>query len=481
MWFLRDLSKTPESWIFAFTLALLEGQYSSDGIAWVDFCRFYQVLRDFIHEWVADTSDGLQSDKNSLRYPRPLDELELLESTQSEIFQDSEGPRLLVKFRDKRHGLLLRTIILNNNRALVISLVPLFMQIAETADVGQRIIAARVIGVIGEIDGNYIVRPLIEKWSAMDAFQQRALVGHMFQGAWKSSNGGYLRYIKSEIEKLASRRERLWTAIAAYKQVGMVDLEAAFKGLKGIAERNLAKYLEDVPEVVRRFESIERNYSAITSDRESAIAVSVVCKLLMDFYQDLFSEENEIALSFQYTMVSLCIVIGPEKVFAELRHWIHERRGLGALVSLMFLQERGIAAELADRPLEVPVSGHSRRSKTILCNPVVVVMSGTDKSVIQDVADFLESVFEGYYYYFPAGKGRLLTQTFLNHLKGWAFSAKNSKAHTEAMEDLLLKLLSSLNKPLREHIYYWLKDDLDFVQGELRPIKDVVLEKWQPL
>ncbi|MGO9145115.1 MAG: hypothetical protein ACLQDF_02000 [Desulfomonilia bacterium] len=480
MWFLRDLPRSLESWIFAFTLALAEGHDSFNGVPFVDFCQFYQVLRKFIYEWTADAYDSPR-DKSASRLPRPLDELELLEASQTEIVQDSKSPRPMVKFKDKRYGPLLRSVIVNNNRTLSIALVPLLSRIAETDEVMQRIVAARAIGVLGEIDSFHFVRSLVGKWSKMESFQQRALVGHMFQGAWNSSNVNYHRCIEKELEELAGNKDNLWTAIAAYKQIGMVDPEAAFQGLKKIAERNLAQYLEDVPQVVRRFENYERHYRASSSDRESILVVSAYCKLLMDFYQEMFSKENEIATSFQYAMVSLCITVGPEKVFAELKHWVHERLGLGALISLVFLQERGIAAELSKRLIEIPVSSNGR-TKRIFCNSVVVAMSGGDKGkVIKDVAEFLESVFEGYYNYFPATKGRFLTQTLFGYLKEWAISAQNGRLYTEAIVDLFSVLLNSINNSLGESIYDWLKNDVDFAQGNLRPIRDAVFDKWQPI
>ena len=187
-------------------------------------------------------------------------------------------------------------------------------------------------------------------------------------------------------------------------------------------------------------------------------------KALFAFFQSVFAEDRENAISLQYTLVSLCITNGPIPVYTELRKWMAGKLGLKALVSVIFLQDKGIAAELSRHPEDVEV-GEGDNPRKVSCDPAVVAMASSS-SAVQTAAEFLEDVFVGYHSFFTSQTWRYLHEMFFNHLKTWARGAVASPQCRVAVEHLFAQLLRTMYRPLNAEMLHWLQSDVDFVTGE---------------
>jgi hypothetical protein len=470
MWFQSDLAKDIPAWIFAFCIVLLQATETGDGVPWQEFYLFHEAAREHILNWVLPQGKGDRPDHLRMR---PLSDQELLDRSRTHVRRDPAAKHDVIGFQDQENVSALWDSLLESNRSLLSSLIPLLEKTAEHAEsVSMRGRAAQALGRIGEVDPWRTTRRLARKWSEDSEFSTRALVGYLFQGVRASRTRSYVDVGTQILDDLSRDPRRVWTALAAYKQIGTTELPYAMSCLRKIAEKHMAVPLENAHEIERDlYAGLEEALNS--ADPNDLDLVSRYYKALFAVFQTIFAEDRENAISLQYTLVSLCITNGPVPVYVELRKWMAGNRGLKALVSVIFLQDKGIALELSRHPEEIEI-GEGDRPRKVPCDPTVVAMASSS-SAVQIVAEFLEDVFVGYRSFFTSQTWRYLHQMFFNHLKAWARGAMASSQCRAAVEDLFSRLLRTMYPPLNDEMLHWLQSDADFVTGELKALREAVI------
>ncbi|MGH9755039.1 MAG: hypothetical protein ACREA2_19860 [Blastocatellia bacterium] len=474
-WFGKYLAEDFPSWCFALTLALTYSSPYFSGISWFEFQSLWERV-------LICLSDGLRrrgpaSDQTPAARPlpneaprnEPLSEDFFLQHCHAEIEKDPQTGVDEVRFKNERYAEMLWDVFLNHHRRILVLLLPRLKEMAESGDIRLHANAARIIGRIGEIDPELVVFALLDEWSQSGQPTCQAAVGYLYQGILASRNQRYRELCLEELRELANEEEKaaLWTAIAAYKQIGIYDLPLAMYELGNIAERKFTEKFEDtrrLDRIINRIESALENRP--TSELET-MDLLFFRAVLSEIAHRVFSEEGGLLFVLQYAIVSLCLEVDPLRVFEELQKWtVGRKEALAALIALIFLQENGIAEELEKKSIEIPGAGTAASATTPRCNPIVISIAASDQAVRQ-MAKFLTTIFQSFYDFYPSRSRNYLQKSFLMHLKSWAQNASSVERFRGVVARLFAELLVSPNQVLGDRIYDLLTKDAEFTDEKL--------------
>ncbi|MGH9845955.1 MAG: hypothetical protein ACREEM_45205 [Blastocatellia bacterium] len=256
-------------------------------------------------------------------------------------------------------------------------------------------------------------------------------------------------------------KAELWTAIAAYKQIGVYDLPLAMRHLGSIAERKFTEKFEDTRRMERIIKRIEAALQDLPASELETMGL-LFLHAISEIARRIFAEEGGLLFALQYALVSLCLEVDPIRVFEELQKWTTGRKEtLAALIALIFLQQDGIAAELEKRSIEVSAAGTDKTPTTQRCNPIVISIASSDNAMRQ-MATFLTTIFRSFYEFYPLRSRNYLQKSFLMHLKSWATNAYPVERFRISIAKLFAELLISPNKELSNRVFDLLTKDVEF-------------------
>lgn len=457
---LHDLDDDFDGWSFGFTLALAQCTPDANGVAWVDFDRLRRHLRRWLRRDLQLTPGG-QDDEEQ---PEPSDvRLELSDDTlltrsRARVEKDPATLADEIRFCDGRPPEGLWRDLLRRNRRVLTAILPRLRELAERPDLDGRsmsVLAAQIIGRIGEMDYERVVVPMAERWAALGG-RHRGLVGPLFDGVLGSGDARYrarcLQYLQSmHAGGIAGPdKGRVEAATAAYSWVGYHAFGLAMGELFAIARGHLVPMIDDATRMSRLVTRIrtEMERAADKSDGDAVRAVQQVLRSLVD---RIYAEHGGIFLGVQYALVSLCAAHGVAPVLRELRGWIGRGgASMGVLVALMFLHERGIANQLREERTEFPLGEGVPPAG---CGQFVRALGNGDEDVLQAVrflADLYDSVTS------PWATEALVRRHFRDqlqaHLLEWAREGVRIPELAEPVRALFEQLARTHRGDLREMI-----------------------------
>lgn len=396
---LHDLDNDFDGWLFGFALTLAHCTPNPSGVAWVDFDR----LRRHLHRWLrrdlelttGPRTDEEQADPGELRLE--LSDDSLLTRTRARVEKDPATLADVAEFRDGRPAQGLWRMLLRHHRRVLTAILPRLRDLAERPDPDGRslsVLAAQIIGRIGEIDYERVVVPMAERWARLANGRHRGLVGAMFEGVLGSDEPEFrarcLRYLRSMHEGNRPAKERLEAAIAAYSWVGYYHIGLAMRELHGIVQTHLVPMIDDAARMSQQVARVQRQIEqeARRGDEWKVLAVREELRRLVD---NIYSEQSGVFVGVQFALVSLCETHGVTPVLRQLHEWIktHGAR-MGVVLGLMFLHERGIASQLHDNRIEVPLADGAPPAS---CGQFVRALANGDEDVRQAVL-FLADLHE---------------------------------------------------------------------------------------
>jgi hypothetical protein len=465
-----------ESWLFSVALVMTHVDEKA-GVPWSDFLTVYEAIRTHALAWRAAPGEG----EKSSALPRALVDEHMVAAAQAVVVRDPVLPRDVITFQYEYRANRLWERLLRHARTFVSSLIPVFRALAEHETASVRRLSARILGRIGIMDAPAITYALMDRWSTEEAYGTRALVGHALSGVWATGDRFYrdasLKQLDDRLARLddrpsgsADHTRELWTAIAAYKQMGSVDLPLALGRLRRVAEQHLASRFEEAAEMGRAINELVRMLEALPAEEVQSAGLDQSLRVLLRFYRWSFQRDEEIAVSLQYALVSLCMSNEPIAVLSELRRWMSGSPGLRMLLVMIFLQQKGIACELSRRTLNVDCVRADGSSFTAACTPLVVA-TASGEAAVRVLADLIEDVYSSCHELFGLASSSL-DRMLLEHIKAWAASSAAAPVCRVAMEQLLAALLTSLNKSLATQILDWLNTESSFATGELKRMSD---------
>ena len=475
---LKYLAADFEAWSVVFVLGLVQPVSGPQGVPWTEFQELYGTLLEPIRKWTGTP------EKYFVYRPERLSDDELLTKARVEI-SSSPGRPDIVQFQDQAFLEALWPAFLHQTRRLMTSLLPILRELAQKENSSLRIHAARILGRIGVMNPDAIILPLLSEWTrAKSDRRQQATVGYLFQGILHSKDEIYIGNCLADLERMGQSddTDKVWTAIAAWKQIGVTDLPLAMAQLKNIAETKLAVYLSHSDEILRAMQNIEREFNTSSHTRKEAFHLIAAHKFLKKLAFFLLRQHGPVFFAMQYSLVALCLAKGPIEVFTELRKWLRGNEGLRSLVCLLYLQSDGIADELsgfimtreeaaaekcddakAPSAEEKEKDARSKR-RYARAHPIAASLDQSPDSALR-FAQFLEDIFANFNTVFRMGRSNYLREAFFNHLRSCVVETREFPRGLKALEDVFVRLITSPLTELRVQTMDMFQTDVFLKKG----------------
>ncbi|HEX8673352.1 MAG TPA: hypothetical protein VF710_15765 [Longimicrobium sp.] len=450
---LQDLDGDFEGWSFAFTLALAECGSEAEGVAWVDADRLHRHVR----QWLRRDLNLRYPDSHGADQDADADADTRLEFSDTRLLKrahalvDEGAPSFTVRFRDGVTPEGMWKAMFERHRRALLTVLPGLRGLAERGDEELRtlrLLAARIVGRIGEMDAERIVLPVMDRWARSGNPNWQGSLGPLMDGVLA---GGSERYRKACVHRLRQLRRtgppgsdpdaHLPAVIAAWSWVGDHDLSAAMRELGVIVRERLVPVVEDMQELGRLLGKSAHAASEEQSARGVAVLISCHAAL-REVVWELYAGQGGAFLGVQASLASLCFTRGPVAVFTELRRWIVEDGWRAAAVlALMLLHERGIADQLKQSRGE---SGAAAAGAGAGCAPLASWLAESEAGVRQ-TASFLGDLFESLLEPFAASAQlqRFCVESLQAHLADWVRDALPVPEHAAAMRGLFKTLLGT--------------------------------------
>jgi hypothetical protein len=462
---LHDLDDDFDGWSFGFTLALAQCVPDADGVPWVDFDRLRRHLRRWLQRDLQITAaprDG-EDEAESSEVRLELSDDTLFTRSRARVEKDPVTLADVIRSCDGRPPESVWRDLLGHHRRVLTAILPRLRELAERPGLEGRsigVLAAQVIGRIGEMDYERIVVPMAERWAVSGNGQHRGLVGAMFEGVLGSEDARYRARCLAHLRGMhaggpaAAGKGRVEAAIGAYTWVGWHDFALAMDELYAIARAYLVPSIEDATRLAQLVTGIQANLQkAAGKNDKAARALQEVLRSLVD---RIYEEQGDIFIGVQYALVALCAARGPTPVLRALRGWIGRGgASTGVLVALMFMHERGIANQLREDAVEFS-QGEGLPPAT--CGQFVRALAGGEEDVFQ-AARFLGELYDSVTS--PWAAEALVRRHFREqlkvHLLGWvrealpvpelaaavrAFVEQLARTHRGALRDVIVSLVS---------------------------------------
>jgi hypothetical protein len=486
-WFRSELATNHDTWTFALSLGLTQATRDPAGIDWLPFDRFRRAVAETL---CADLDlrrrDGVETDSLSEGVKQPISQKladeTILEHCHAEVRRSPVTLTDAVRFKDASYPSELWQVLLRHERRVLTALLPTLRRMATepNGEAEQRTLAAQILGRMGELDPSRITLSLVEHWLLSADKRDRMFVGKLYQGVMGSSDERYRHVCLEELHALADPRssitdgdvnDRLLTAIAAWSQIGELDVGLAMRELGSIGAARVAPLVRDGQRIERLMRRIE---SQLNAEREPERGVDLVIDhTLLDLLAfRIYAEQWGTFMAMQYAIHNVCVATDPITVIHEMRDWI-ARGGpaTGLLVAFLFLQESGIAAQLEGIVVEIDPGNASITATT---NPIVISYSASSGAVSQ-LAAFLADLYESINSPFtlPTDSQRYFLDSLMRRLTIWSSSAVNIPAFRAATLELFTTLSRIRGRKLFTQIYQLL-DGHDFSSGSLRTLADEI-------
>jgi hypothetical protein len=447
---LRDRDGDLDGWSAVFALILAQCVRDARGARWVDFDGLHRRVRDWLRADVERRTPGKgESDGEAAPGAPPhFDDAPLLHAAHAETYPDPATRACGVRFRDGLAPEPLWQALLERHRGALLTILPGLRALAGQ-DGELSVLAAQVIGRMGEMDPERITIPLATRWlRAADPRQQRA-VGPLFEGVLGSASEPYRAFCLQRLRAMRSGAdgERLSAVIAAYSWIGDYELGHAMRDLGAIGREYLAPMIADLQRIQRLAEQVRHRMDDARSIRSRAALRSIHTRL-RDAASAVYKEQGRTFLALQMSLNSLCATRGPLPVLAELRRWVAEGGWkMGVLVALLFLNEKGIADTLQKSRGEAWLPGAPGGA----CNPLVVWLAEGDDEVRQ-MAGFFRDLFESLATPFlvQTDLQRACATSLGEHLTDWMRDALPVSARAAAVRSLLetMARMPALREPV---------------------------------
>jgi hypothetical protein len=455
---LQDLDGDFEGWSFAFTLALAQCGGEAGGVAWVDVDRLHRHVRQWLRHDLNlryPDSHGTDVDADADADTRlEFSDTRLLKRARADV--DPSGPSYTVRFRDGAPPDGMWKAIFERHRRALLTVLPGLRGLAERGDEELRtlrVLAARIVGRIGEMDAQRIALPLMDRWAHSGKPHWQAALGPLVDGALSSRTERYrqacLRHLQALQRSDSPGEERdahLPAVIAAWSWVGDHDLPLAMRELGVVVRERLVPVIEDTREIEDRLQKAVVRVAKRQAARRGAV-LAAGHAVLRDAAWSMYEKLGGAFLGVQFSVASLCATRTPVAVFTEMRRWIAEGGWkAGAVVALMLLNERGIADQLKQRRAEPG-------GRDGACTPLAAWLAEGDAGVRQ-TARFLGDLFESLLEPFTASAHlqRYCVESLQSHLADWVRDALPLPEHAAAMRSLFESLLRTHDGILRDPV-----------------------------
>ncbi|MGE5342182.1 MAG: hypothetical protein ACM3SY_11965 [Candidatus Omnitrophota bacterium] len=429
-WFLKELgmnAKEFETWTFAFCLTMFNG---------INYIDFYEIHRE-ITRLLLRVLDPFKTLNN---FVFSLSESELLEKCKAEIVKyrekewEWEPYTERIQFIDPRYQKELLKIIFNNNRKILLPIIPFLKKYIESHGDEQRRHPAISLARIGILAPKSITASIITEWTNIQDNGWEN-VGFFYEGVLNSEDKDYKKYCMDILKEMAfsGNIDKKWTAITAYKQIGLHDLEFAMNELRKIQEDAIDRFLKKREENVEKF-----IYSEIYDLDESNIVGNL---------QRIYNEIDDILTYIQYSIVALSassifepISLDPIDILYELRKWSYKgNKNTRASIAVIFMGSFGILESLEKIKMVSPNEDEDEQNEKLRSNLLLYSLSGGEEPV-KKMADFLRELYNKCFQAFEIKIRIELKKKFFEHIQDWAIASLSDPKVSNGVKKLIVRL-----------------------------------------
>ncbi|KAA3632660.1 MAG: hypothetical protein DWQ02_14430, partial [Bacteroidetes bacterium] len=421
-WLIFDLSKDLRTWHFVFTLGLLHclPEEGNNKLSLLEFELFRDELEKFLKR-----KANIQEKNTAWHGLFP--EEDLMRRCRVQKIKDQSLGRFFISFEQDEYGKALWQIFLNDLSLNLVQMVPFFMDLTKKESFSRG--AARILGRMCEIDYG-LAGELIQTWASNNNIKDRVLVGYFIQGALGSEQMEYVNFCLGRLQELgaSSNYNHVWTAIAAYKQMGVYKLEDSIYRLGDIASQVLSEGYEKIRklkanqaweegkiDIHRLFNSktvIQFLESFKANDEAAKKAVSYEASIEKEINQ--LKEHNEIFLTITYSISALCFILDPFSVFEVWRKWMTRGdRVLKIFLVKMLLPQNGVLHQL-NRKINI----FNEETQVIDEWHYLIKNMSIGEEAIRILTDLISAVVKA----FPEleqEESRVMESFLLDHIENW--------------------------------------------------------------
>lgn len=433
-WFRRQLDEKKQDHFDAWTGAICLALFGE--ISFADFATLHDevtrhLLRKLYPYHKMETFDYNTSDTL------------LLEQCQAEITKGTGLQSDTVEFCDPRYREALLEILLNGYRKVLLLLIPIFKKcIGSARHYKLRQYAAAALAAIGLISPEEILLPIIREWEDQQDNILRTGVGYLYDGILLTENKLYKNYYLAHLRYLAlsNNLDIQWTAIAAFKQIGLRDIEFAMEELMRIYEKIINSFIK-ISKTQSMYEFIFKTTGLIADEEE---------QINLHF---LHQKTDNLLSTIHYSLVALCILKNPFDVFVELQKWfdsedIDTRWTMVAFV----LGEDGLLHMLEQRYITYFPDEESDDKNYRDINILLYSLSNITDAVTH-LAEFLKILFEKGFRDFKSEDRPALKKILLKHIENWVIEAIPDAELRDAMENFIVEFSNTVSVNMRDSLY----------------------------
>jgi len=439
--FLKELGENKqefEAWTFTLCLSLF------NGISYADFHEIHNEITKLLlknldpfrtmKDFIFTTSDG-----------------EFFDRCRAHIVKDTFSHSYRIEFRNEEDQKVIMDILMRNNLKILLEIIPFLEKYVESHwHRKQRRLAAINLGHLGRLDTESVTFRLINKWTDINREDdiQWENVGFMYEGIITSEDKDYKKYCLNKLSSMAFSDDigEQWTAISAYKHIGLHDLEFAMEELRKIQEKAI-----DRMNVKQSKNLLEFIYSQEDDSNLNDI---------LEKMDQIYNETAYLISYVRYSVVALSgsvifepIAINPIDVIHELKKWISKgNRDSKANVAMLFFGPGGVLSELEN--IEVVNSDDDESDKKVKTRTNLLLYSMTDsEEAIKKLADFFLDLYKKCFPQFRLEINREFKKMLFDHMEKWTIESLYNKKTNEALMNLLVYLYQKGDEELKDTIW----------------------------
>jgi hypothetical protein len=230
-WFKHDLENDRERF-YVITLSMF------NGLKYADFKDIYEIVLDVMKVTKND------KEKTNSYFSNPDEEL--VEKAHAELIRDKDGREEILQFVQAEYETAIFQTLRESFRNVLLDLLPALKRIGENSYWQIRSRAAEAVAEISKMGWHRVRSKVLEPWSRDQRAYVRAVVGYTLTRLFDDEiTRVAVQDLLNDWSDINHPRGNAnwawrvpWTAASAYKQIGMVNPDAAFDGLKKIARFN---------------------------------------------------------------------------------------------------------------------------------------------------------------------------------------------------------------------------------------------------
>jgi len=451
VWVVDEIGNNLKEWSFVLSLGLLSSVPGAGfvGVSVVEFELFRSRLEAFL-------ADQEQLKREKKEWPGLVAETSLVERCGANKFRHEASGKTYLNFKEDNFLDDLWEVFTEELSLNLIHLIPFLKGLIQSGE--QRSYAAKILGRIGEFDQDSASN-WITFFSHREAAEDRAIVADLFHGVYASRNKFYIERSERLLARFSRSEsyEQLWSAVIAYKQVGLYRLGFALEKLGDMLENKLVGPYGKVRKLLS-----EHLWSANKLLIFSTIIIDELKEYIANS-SELEARINElknydhIFTAISYSVSGLCIQVGPLPVFEEWSKWLdREPSPMKIFFIKMLLSEDGVLDRLDgivtffNEEADTREEWHYMVMNISYGEKAGEILLSMFKKVVQNFAEL------------DANEVRVMEDALVKYLANWAKASVNTpdaKSQIVTFLGELLFQLPSIHKVFELQLKKWEKEN----------------------